>query len=245
MNPVDTVPLMLLALHMLALGMGMIIFLVIFVRHRRARAMQAGRGSFPWGTESAPRPVLWLALRSSNSIAVQAALGIGQPRPCPWSEGITGKHDFFISPPVSDWIIVTGSGLPHPGQDVDDCFHFLVRLSREVGHVQFFMADPVLHHHAWVRVENGVVGRAYAWVNETVWNQGPKSLAEVELNLESPGYGESPGRDDGTAGGSAAANAKKVPALAARWSFDPAAIDQNWQVPVAGIVGKSLRFCRD
>jgi hypothetical protein len=132
-NPVDTVPLMLLALHMLALGMGMIIFLVIFVLHRRARAIEARGGSFPWGTESAPRPVLWLALRSSNSIALQAALGIGQPRPCPWSEGITGKYDFFISPPVSDWIIVTGSGLPHPGQDVDDCFHFLVRLGRSGG----------------------------------------------------------------------------------------------------------------
>ena len=245
MNPVDTVPLMLLALHMLALGVGMIVFLVIFVRHRRARALQAGGGSFPLGTESARRPVFWLALRSSNSIAVQAALGIGQPRPCPWSEGITGKHDFFISPPVSDWIIVTGSGLPHPGQDVDACFHFLVRLSRELGQVQFFMADAISHHPAWVRVEDGVVGRAYAWVNETVWNQGPKSLAEVELNMESPGYGESPGRDHGTAGGSAAANAKKVPALAARWSFDPAAIDQNWQVPITGIVGKSLRFCRD
>jgi hypothetical protein len=206
----------------------MIIFLVIFVLHRRARAMQNATGLFPLGAESAHRPVLWLALRSSNSIAAQAALGIGQPRPCPWLEGITGKHDFFISSPVSDWIIVTGSGLPHPGQDVDDCFHFLVRLSRELGHVQFFMADPVLHHHAWVRVENGVVGRAYAWVNETIWNQGPKSMAEIELNVESPGYGENPGTDGGTMEESAAANANKVPALAARWSLDPAAVDANW-----------------
>jgi hypothetical protein len=236
---------MLLALHMLALGTGMIIFVGMIVLQRRARAMQADGGSFPLGTESAHRPVLWLALRSSNSIAVQAALGIGQPRPCPWTEGITGKHEFFVSLPVNGWIIVTGSGLPHPGQDVDDCFHFLLRLSRELGHIQFFMVDPVLHHHAWVRVEYGIVTRAYAWVNETVWNQGPKSLAEIELNVESPGYGENPGTDDGTMEKSAAANAKKVPALAARWSLDPAATDGNWQVPAAGIVGKSLRFCRD
>jgi hypothetical protein len=44
---------------------------------------------------------------------------------------------------------------------------------------------------------------------------------------------------------SAVANAEKVPALAARWSFDPAAIDRDWQMPAAGIVGKSSRFCRD
>jgi hypothetical protein len=236
---------MLLAMHVLALGVGMIIFIVIFVLHRRARAMRAGGGSFPWGTESAHRPVHWLALRSSNPMAVQAALGIGHPRPCPWTEGITGKHEFFVSLPVEGWIIVAGSGLPHPGQDVDNCFHFLVRLSRELGHIQFFMVDPVLHHHAWVRVENGIVIRAYVWVNETVWNQGPKSLAEIELNMESPGYGENPEMDDGTMEKSAAANADKVPALAARWSLDPAAIDGNWQVPSAGTVGKSLRFYRD
>ncbi len=240
---------MLLALHLLALGVGMIMFVGMFALHRRARAMQemtqaGGRPSSP-GTESMHRPVRWLALRSSDSQAVQAALGMDHPRPCPWTEGITGKHDFFISPPVNDWIIVTGSGLPHPSQDVDDCFYFLVRLSREFGQLQFFLADPVLHHHAWVRMEDGVVGRAYVWVNETVWNQGPKSLAEIELNVKSFGYSENTGPDDGAMEKSAAANAEKVPALAARWSFDPAAIDRDWQIPAAGIVGKSSRFCRD
>jgi hypothetical protein len=236
---------MLLALHMLALGVGMIVFLVIFVLHRRACALQAGGGLFPLGTESAHRPVLWLALRSSNSIAVQAALGIGQPRPCPWTEGIIGKHDFFISPPVNGWIIITGSGLPHPGHDVDGCFHFLVRLSRALGDVHFFMLDPVSHHHAWARLENGVVKRAYAWINETVWNQGAKSLAEIELNMKCFGYGEVAGMDDGTSEANAAANTEKVPALAARWSIDPLALDGNQQSPAAGIASKSLRFGQD
>jgi hypothetical protein len=236
---------MLLALHLLALGVGMIIFVGMIVLHRRTRAMQARAqadgGSFSLGTELNHRPALWLALRSSNPKAVQAALGLGYPKPCPWTEGMTGKHEFFISPPVNDWIIVTGSGLPHPGHDVDHCFHLLVRLSRELGHVQFFMVDPVLYHHAWIRVENGIVARAYAWVNETIWNQGQKSLAEIELNVQSPGYGENAGTD----GWTAAANAEKVPALAARWSLDPAAIDGNCQVPATGMVGKSLGFCRD
>ncbi len=240
---------MLLALHLLALAVGMIMFVGMFALHRRARTMQemtqtGGKSSSP-GAEFTRRPVLWLAIHSSSSRAIQAALGLGHPRPCAWTEGITGKHEFFISPPVNDWIIVTGSGLPHPGHNVDDCFHFLVRLSRELGQVQFFMADPVLHHHAWIRVEHGMVARAYAWVNETVWNQGRKSLAEIELNINSFGYGEDAGMDDGTMAQSAAANVEKVSALAARWSFDPAAVDGNWQVPAPGVIGESSWFCRD
>jgi hypothetical protein len=96
----------------------------------------------------------------------------------------------FSSAPVNDWIIVTGSGLPQPGHDIDRAFHFLVRLSRVLGHVQFFLAEPVLHHHAWVRMENGSVKRAYAWTGETVWNQSANSLAEIELAVKCFGYGE-------------------------------------------------------
>ena len=57
---------------------------------------------------------------------------------------------------MNGWIIVTGSGLPNPSCDVDECFRFLTELSRKLGQVQFFQADRILHHHAWARVENGV-----------------------------------------------------------------------------------------
>jgi hypothetical protein len=233
---------MLLALHMLALGVGMIIFFWMIAIHRRARAMQSmtspnGRRPSP-GSDFTHRPAIWLAIRSFNPKAIQAVLGVSYPSPCPWAEGITGEHEFFIGPPVNEWIIVTGSGLPHPGHDVDSCFHFLIRLSRVLGEVQFFLADPILHHHAWARVENGVVKRAHAWTGETVWNQGVKSLAEIELNMKCFGYGEEAGID-------AAANAKKVSSLAARWSFDPTATNGNLQKPADGIAGKASRFCQD
>ena len=35
--------------------------------------------------------------------------------PCSWAEGLSGSREFFISPRVNDWVIVTGLGLPHPG----------------------------------------------------------------------------------------------------------------------------------
>jgi hypothetical protein len=236
---------MLLALHMLALGVGTIIFLGMIVLHRRARALNPAtlpHSSLPRpGPALAHRPVIWLAIGGSNPKAVQAALGMNCPMSCPWREGISGEHDFFVGPPVNNWVIVTGSGLPHPGRDVDGCFHFLIRLSRLLGHVQFFMADPVSRHHAWARVSNGTVTRAYAWVDGTVWNQGAKSLAEIELTMKCFSYGEDLGMGAGAMAENAAANVGKVPALAARWSFDPTAADEQWQVSAEGVAGKSSR----
>jgi hypothetical protein len=244
-NPVDTVPLMLLALHLLALGVGTVMLLGMMILHRRARALQQ---SAPAGTllpanyRFVRQPAVWLAIHSANPKAVQAALGLAYPTPCSWAEGIAGEHEFFIGSPVHGWIIVTGSALPHPGNDVDRCFHFLMRLSRALGHVQFFMTDPVLLHHAWARVEGGTVTRAYAWINETVWNQGVKTIAEIELNLKCFNYGDDAGMDNATTEESASANVGKVPLLAARWSFDPINLNGNLQHPANGIAGKSSRF---
>ena len=239
---------MLLALHMLALGVITVVFFGMIVLHRRARVRQqtarAGDSLSLTDPKCTLHPVVWLAIRSSSPKAVQAALGMNYPARCPWMEGISGEHEFFIGAPVNKWIIVTGSSLPHPDHDVDRCFHFLLRLSRVLGHVQLFMADPILQHHAWVQVENGNVKRAYAWTGKTVWNQGPRSLAETELNLKCFGYGE---EKDGKAAmeENVAANVKKVPSLAARWSIDPMAMDGNLQTHADGIAGKSSLFCQD
>jgi predicted metal-dependent HD superfamily phosphohydrolase len=107
------------------------------------------------------------------------------------------------------------------------------------------MADALRHHHAWVRVENGNVHRAYAWVNETAWNQGPKTLAEIELNMKCFNYGEASEWAYQTTEESAAANVDKVPALAARWSIDPAAFNSDGRVPADGVAAKSSRFHQD
>jgi len=237
--------LMLLAGHLLALGVAVMVFIWMIFLHRRARVTEQlapRKIAAPlFQSAFASRPVLWMAVRATDPKTVQAALGLNQPIPCSWTEGMTGERSFFIGPPVNGWIIVTGSGLPNPSCDVDECFRFLARISGQLGQVQLFHADRILHHHAWARAESGVVTRAYAWAGETIWNQGAKTPAEIELSMKCFGYGEDPNADSWAAVEWTAANVGKVPLLATRWSLDPARINERARKHADGIAGESSR----
>src|ERR1700690_1199800 len=234
---------MLLALHGLTLVMGATMLAWVIAFHRRARAAESlirpRQDFFPFQLTFAPRPASWLAIRSQNPKAVRAALDPDAFPPDPWVKGLSGGKGFFIGPPVNGWIIVTGPGLPDPGNDADECFRFLTGLSSKLGHVQFFQAERILHHHAWVRVENGRVTRAYAWAAETVWNQGSRTAAETDLSMKCFGYDEHPAADSWAAAEWMIANVAKVPLLAARWSLDPARMDARLRKHADGIAGES------
>jgi hypothetical protein len=120
---------------------------------------------------------------------------------------------------------------------VDACHLFLTALSRELGHVQFFHMEKFSAHHAWARMDEGCVTRAYAWAGETIWNQGAKTLAETGLGMKCSGYGEEAGAESWTKNAKAAANVEKIPLLAARWSLDPGVLHQ-----AGGLAGGSSRF---
>jgi hypothetical protein len=237
-NPVNEISLAMLAVLGFVLGAGTMALVWLLALHRRTRADDLAPLPVepfpPFQLAFAPRPARWLAVRSLDRKAVQAALGLDHFAPCSWAGGMTGGHGFFIGPPVNGWIVVTGSGLPNPDSDADECYRFLTELSRKLGHVQFFQAERVLHHHAWVRVENGGVKRAYAWAGETVWNQGGKTAEETDLSMKCFGYGEYPSAASWAAVEWMAANVAKVPLLAASWSLDPARIDGRLPRHVAG-----------
>jgi hypothetical protein len=202
-----------------------------FLRERRAHS-----GTF--GV-----PTRWLAIKSGNPQMVQAALGLANPMPCSWEEGMTATHEqkLFISPPVNGWILVMGSNLPEPGDDVDKCFRFLLDLSRKLGEVQFFSVNRAVNHHAWVQVEEGAVQRAYAWCGRTLWNQGRATRAEQDLGLKCYSYGEGEDRIEFGRVDPAAINTERVPLLASRWSIDPTAIDARMLRENQGIAGKLSR----
>lgn len=135
-----------------------------------------------------------------------------------------------------------GAGLPDPAEDVDACFRCLIELSRKLGRVQYFDAVRALGHHAWSRVEAGRVVRAYAWAGHTVWNQGVKTRAELELGMKCFQYAEWPGRSGFGQTDIIAANTEKVPLLAARWSLDPASVDQRQAEQACGVAGEPTRL---
>ncbi len=184
-------------------------------------------------------PEWWLAIKTRNQFAVQAALDLHNPRTCSWLEGFTEADQLFVAPPVRGWILVTGAGAPSPTEDVDACFRFVVGLSRKLGEVQFFSASRVLHHHAWVKARKGRIIRAYAWAGSTLWCQGSLTSAEKDLHLLCLEYGQpAPWTGAGPAE-TMARNTEKVALLAARWGLDPASVQQHFPRNERGIAGKS------
>ena len=229
---------MMLSVFGTALGIGFLILGWMLAVHRRQRLERntsvSGHGFFPFPTISPQRPGCWLAIRSASTETVKEALGLNRAAPCSWEEGLAGGHEFFISQRVHGWVIVTGLGLPNPSDDVDACFHFLTALSRKLGHVQYFYASRLMHHHGWARLDEGCVTRAYAWTGETVWNQGTETFPETEIGVKIFAYGEQLATIL-----DAETNFEKVPQLAARWSLDPAEVRLNSARQATGIAGES------
>lgn len=253
MSPADAVPIVLLLLFGVAIGIGgTMVWLAIrwnqqiAIRHR-LRPSNSQRGDLSefrrFRLRLVKRPVTWLAIRSRDPREVQAALLLDNPTPCSWIEGMSGENRLFIAPPIKGWVLVVGSEMPDPVDDVDRCFRFLVELSRRLGHVQFFHADRVLHHHAWARIEAGRVVRAYAWGGATLWNQGVKTAAEAALGLKCFSYGEDLPPSKWGMSEILATNVERVPVLAGRWSLDPVEVEERMLLHAQGIAGKpSVRY---
>jgi hypothetical protein len=250
-NEWNLIPILLLILLGVALGSGgIIVSLVLYSRSRRgffepqfsATKLHPTPNFVPQHIIFQHRPPAWLAVRSRNLHAVQSALALNNPKPCTWIEGITREQKLFIAPPLNGWILIVGQGLPDPAEDVDACFRFLHGLSRKLGHVQFFTANRVLGHHAWARFEAGRVTRAYTWAGKTLWNQGIKTRAELELGLKCFHYLELPDRPAYGQPDVIAMNTEKVPLLAARWSLDPATIDERLFEHAHGVAGELPRI---
>ncbi len=236
-------PVFLLILFSVALSVGTGI-IVMVIRRGRRRERPSALAPEPCPFESTcifQRPGCWLAIKTRSVLAVQCALGLNNVKPCSWTDGMMGEEKVFVAPPVKGWILVMGSGLPDPSDDVDACYRFITGLSRRLGQVQFFIASRIVHHHAWIRADNGRVVRAYAWAGKTLWQQGAITPAERDLGLKTFGYTELPERASFGQPDVSVVNTEKVPLLAARWSLDPARIDNQSLLSECGVAGEPSR----
>ena len=245
MNAWEIMPALLMVLLCMALSIGVTTLVFLVRRSHKVHPAVSVADAPVAGTYGQSgfmrRPNCWLAIKSRNLLAVQAALALHNPKPCPFLRGLSGEEKLFIAPPVNGWILVTGSGLPEPNEDVDACFRFVVELSRKLGKVQFFSYSRVLQHHAWVQADGGHVVRAYAWAGKTLWKQGFRTQAEKDLGLRCFDYLEPSQRPLFGQPDCIAANLEKVPLLAARWSLDPARIDEHLVETERGIAGEPSR----
>jgi hypothetical protein len=243
-NAWEVMPVALLVLFSIALAVGIGI-VVVLVRRSTIRGRKRSQRppqclAIPSGDHALvfPWPGCWLAVKSRSAFAVQSALGLHNPKPCSWIEGLSGEEKLFIAPPVKGWVLVMGLGLPDPSDDVDACFRFVLQLSRRVGQVQFFSASRVLHYHSWVKADSGRIQRAYAWAGKTLWIQGEPTAAEHELGLKCFDYLELSEPAEFGHPDISCLNVEKLPMLAARWSIDPARIDARFLQLERGIAGE-------
>ena len=208
------------------------IFLFLYRRDRR-RQRAAGLGPPPGLKEIGSRPYRrclpfpvpdqWLAIRGASPARIREVFRSRMARQSSWADALVRAHEgrLFVSPPVDGWSLVIGAGMPDVFHDVDRAFHFLRQTSEALGTVHFFAANRVLHSHAWARLDDGRVTRAYAWAGTTLWNEGRVTLEERLLGLQCRDYAEAA---EPVRYGEVPAeyrNTDRLILLARRWGIDP------------------------
>jgi len=185
-------------------------------------------------------PHHWIAVQGVTAEALVNALKLQNLNECTWTDGLASasQNRVFISPRIGNWTLILGDGLPDPVTDVDHCFHFLNRLSHELGHVQYFSANRALGYHGWAKFYQGKVVRAYAWAGQTIWNQGTMSSAELKLGAICHDYLADEDITWQEQQEISANNIEIIPPLAARWSIDPSAIDARKIAAFPGLTGE-------
>jgi hypothetical protein len=124
-------------------------------------------------------PSRWLAVKSATPQAVQSALGLHNPTPCSWDQGLARSQDLklFVSPPINGWVLVAGLGLPDPSDDVDRVFHFIVGPIRKVGQVQYFSVNRAVNSCLGPG-RPGPCSEGVCLGGATLWSQGELTSAE-------------------------------------------------------------------
>jgi hypothetical protein len=210
----------------------LIFFMMLYRRERRRRSalgvttaspelfLRGPRRPFPF-----PLPARWMAVNGATPERIRAAFRGKVAVYSGWADALSRcrERTVFVSPSVDGWSLVVGGDLPDVFQDVDRAFHRLRELGDALGTIQFFSADRVLHSHAWVRIDQGHVTRAYAWAGSTLWNEGRVSLEERLLGLRCREYGEEPESEPVPIGevSPESHNTDRVVLLARKWSVDP------------------------
>jgi hypothetical protein len=178
----------------------------------------------------------WLALETTDTEAVAAAIGLRNARAARWAEGIMAAYEsaIYITPPVADWTLAVGTTLFPPGRTETFVQPLLERLSRQFGDAQYFCTHRAAELHVWARAKGARLVRGYGWLGDkglTLWDEGEPTEQERDLGLVFVEGRSEEGKNP---------DESSVMQLAYLWSVDPTDIDEQHKEPVTGILGEPV-----
>jgi hypothetical protein len=196
-----------------ALGLlGLLIFAMLQRDRNRAEWPPPPEASVPDRPVSFGYKIVWFAVKSHDAKKIAAVLGYRDLQPCNWKIGIDRAYgqNVFLTPPLGDWTLVVGLGLPSADSDGSEArvTDALERLSAEFGEAQWFASHRVVDYYAWARYVNGKGVRHYSYLGErgeTLRDVGTRERFEARQEL---------------------ANEPMVMRAAAEWSIDPLTLDK-------------------
>ncbi len=234
-EPSDVAFAMLAGLFALGTGVGSGGFL-FFVPRIPSRPAEAPDVPVRFGTQMA-----WVAVDSTDTRDVAAALGLREVRAATWADGIKAAYQssVFVTPPLGDWTLAVGTAFFPPDRPEPFVKLLLEPLSARFGEAQYFCTHRDIELHLWARARNAQVVRGFGWLGQkrlTLWDEGKPTRAERDLRIQpaddriaaAPGAG----RTDVTV-----PSEEAVTRLASLWSIDPTSLDYLMSEPATGLLG--------
>jgi hypothetical protein len=193
--------------------------------------------------------IMWYAAKTNSKERLAEILELKDVGESNWSTGIEMAYSgfVFITPPIGEWTLVCGYGLPTADvEDPKEAKNLLLKLSREFGEAQYFGTHRVVEFHVWMKAKEGVLERVYSYLGESGINlavEGEPTDFEKTLNLgntfseetKDPAYSE---RSDINW-----PNEEMVMQVAANWSIDPTTLEEKTDLePGLGIIGMRGKY---
>jgi hypothetical protein len=197
---------------------------------------------------------IWLAAQHDSPQTVAIALALRNIIPCGWKYGVAQSHNdgkplgqhtsVFITPPMSSWVLATGSVL---GALCDKPLFFpafIESLSQRLNgaEVQFFQSHRIVELHSWGRARGGKLLRAYSYFGErgeTLCKFGELTETERELgfNFFDERCAEAKTDEYWESQDLRYPNEECVHQLAQKWSVAPMDFDQIGSEVDTGLLG--------
>jgi hypothetical protein len=161
----------------------------------------------------------WYAVRTRDTDAVVAALGLVEAAESNWLRGAEGAYadKIFVTPPVGEWTLAVGRRLFYEGNPAESAVvSTLTKLSETFGESQYFATHRVVEAHCWALARSGKLVRGYSYVGdrgEVVWNEGQPTDAEQALGHEVLESGP---------------NESQLMEIAGAWSVNPSELESRF-----------------